>query len=102
MAHVESYSHATSGTIPSGGWAVAWFTISSWKGFIQSFPGFMSRRLSIRSDDNGDVRFQTVVVWSEVEQLEEWVSSQWSAESLLASLDPPAQNVVSESFADLS
>jgi hypothetical protein len=102
MAHVQSYSHATSGTIPASSWATAWFTISSWKGFLQSFPGFQSQRLSIRALDNGDIRFHAVTVWDEHEQLEEWVGSDWSAESLLTSLDPPVYDLVSESLADLS
>jgi hypothetical protein len=102
MAYVGSYSHMTSGTIPAQSWGTAWFTISSWKGFIQSFPGFLAHRVSVRAAANGDVRFHTIVVWAEHEQLEEWVASDWSAEHLLGALDPPAYDLVSESFSDLS
>lgn len=102
MAYVVSYSHTTSGTLPSESWASAWFTLSSWKGFLQSFPGFQQQRLSIRPLESGAIRFIVVTVWDEREQLEEWISSDWSSESLLASLDPPATDVDSEAFLDLT
>ncbi len=101
MASVSSYSHITVSTIHKETWDEAWFSIMSWKGYLQSFPGFLQVRLAAREMENQDIRFHVVTVWEYVEQLEEWVKSKWSAESLLKSLPQSAYDIVTEAYEDL-
>lgn len=102
MAHIVSYSHITVGHISREIWDEAWFAVESWKGFLQSFPGFMHVRLSARAVDDELIRFHSVTTWDYLEQLEEWRESQWSADALLKSLDMPAQDIHNETFEDLA
>ncbi|MDQ6905221.1 MAG: hypothetical protein M3176_00185 [Chloroflexota bacterium] len=101
MAHVSSYSHITRANIPQEIWDEAWFTVQSWKSYLQSFPGFFAVRFSARGLDGGDIRFHVVTVWEYAEQLEEWLGSDWSAESLLKSLQKPAYDIDSETYEDI-
>lgn len=100
MAHIVSYSHVTSASIPADAWDEAWFAIESWKGYLQSFPGLLTVRLSARPLDNGDVRLHTATIWEYPEQMEEWRESQWSVESLVSSISQPAYDVIEETFED--
>ena len=100
MAHVISYSHLTMASIPENAWDEAWFSIQSWKGYLQSFPGLLSIRMSARALDNGDVRFHVSTAWEYPEQLETWRESKWSAESLLTSISQPAYDVDQETLED--
>lgn len=102
MAHVSTYSHITVSSIPREIWDQAWMAILSWKGYLQSFPGFLQVRFSARELENEDVRFHVVTVWAYTEQLEEWVNSKWSAESLLRSLEKPAYDITTEAYEDLA
>jgi hypothetical protein len=102
MAHVVSYSHITDATIPAHVWDEAWFSISSWKGYVQSFPGFIGIHLAARALDNGDVRLRTAVNWEYPEQLEEWLESGWSAQALLSNLRTPAYDISEDTFEDFS
>ncbi len=101
MAAISSYSHFTLGSVHAEAWDEAWYTIQSWKGYLQSFPGLISFHMAARPLDNGDVRFQVVTTWEYPEQLEEWQGSRWSAEKLLAVLRQPAYDVISETYEDL-
>lgn len=102
MAHIVSYSHVTTGSIPADAWDEAWFSLSSWKGYLQSFPGLLKVHMAARALDNGDVRFHIATSWEYPEQLESWRESQWSAESLLTSISKPAYDVDEETFEDFS
>jgi hypothetical protein len=102
MAYIVSYSHDTFASIPEEAWDEAWFAIASWKGYLQSFPGMLSIRLSARALENGDVRFHSSLLWEDPEQLEEWRGSQWSMNSLLKTITPPAYDIDEETFEDLS
>ncbi|MDQ6766021.1 MAG: hypothetical protein M3Z22_07980 [Verrucomicrobiota bacterium] len=101
MAHVISYSHITTASIPNEVWDEAWFTIQSWKGFLQSFPGILAIRPAARALDDGDIRFQIHLVWEHPEQMEVWLKSQWASDVLLTSLNPPAYDVVGIAYEDL-
>ena len=102
MANVSSYSHVTTGTIPRDAWDEVWFAVESWKGYLQSFPGLLTVRISARALKNGDIRFYSATVWEYPEQLEAWRESQWSAKSLLLNvLRYPAYDVSEETFEDL-
>lgn len=100
MAHVVAYSHVTTANIPQIAWDEAWFSLQSWKGYLQSFPGFSGVRLAARALDNGDVRCQVITLWEYPEQLEAWRESQWSAESLLTTINQPTYELVEETFED--
>lgn len=100
MAHVVSYSHITTATIPQAAWDETYFTLSTWKGYLQSFPGFMGLRMAARAMDNGDVRLHTATIWEYPEHLEEWRGSEWSVEHLLTSLRQPAFDIKEETFED--
>lgn len=102
MAHIDSYSHVTTATIPRDVWDECWFALQSWKGYLQSFPGFLSMRLAARPLENGDVRVHSATVWEYPEQLEAWRDSDWSAESILTTLSQPAYDVVEETYEDFS
>ena len=102
MAHIVSYSHVTSASIPRDAWDEAWYSILSWKGYLQSFPGLLTFRLAARALDNGDVRFHSATVWEYPEQLETWRESQWSAESLLTKLSHTAYDIDEETFEDFA
>lgn len=102
MAHIISYSHDTTASIPARSWDEAWFAIQSWKGYLQSFPGMLSIRMAARALENGDIRFHSSLMWEEPEQLEEWRESHWSMKNLLSSIDPPAYDIEEETLEDLS
>ncbi len=102
MAHIVSYSHVTTATIPSQVWDEAWFAMQSWKGYLQSFPGLLTTRFAARPLENGDVRFHSSTVWEYPEQLEEWRKSHWSMKSLLENISHPAYDVTEETFEDFS
>lgn len=102
MAHIVSYSHVTSATVHQDVWDEAYYSLSSWKGYLQSFPGFLGVRLSAYALDNGDVRVHTATIWEYPEQLEAWRESPWSAESILSSLGKAAYDVKEETFEDFS
>ena len=102
MGHIVSYSHVTTATVPADTWDEAWFSLSSWKGYLQSFPGYKGMRLAARPLENGDVRVHCATIWEYPEQLEEWRKSDWSAEAILSSLRTPAYDVIEETFEDFS
>lgn len=98
MAHVVSYSHFTTATLTRESFDEAWFAIQSWKGYLQSFPGYLGVRLAARPLEDGNIHFHVATDWEHVEQLEEWLHSHWSASALLKSLRHPATNVVEENY----
>lgn len=100
MAHIISYSHVTRATIPADVWDEAWFTIQSWKGYLQSFPGFLNIHLAARPLENGDVRMHVATIWEYPEQLEAWRESHWSAQHILTALSHQAYNLDEETFED--
>lgn len=100
MAHLTSYSHVLTCNIPRSVWDEAWFTLQSWKGYLQSFPGFIALRMAARELDNGDIRFHTMTVWEYPEQLQEWRASQWSADALLHSISDHVYDMDDEIFED--
>ena len=102
MGHVVAYSHLTTATIAADVWDEAWFSLSSWKGYLQSFPGLHHTRMSARALDNGDVRVHIATVWEYPEQLEEWRESDWSAENLLRNLSRPATDIREETLEDFA
>lgn len=102
MSHVVSYSHVTTATIPAESWDETWFGLSSWKGYLQSFPGFKGIHVGARELENGDIRVHTVTVWEYPEQLEEWRGSRWSAEALFSGLRTPGYDIVEETYEDFS
>lgn len=102
MAYIIGYSRLTSLTVPATAWDEAWFALASWKGYMQSFPGYQAIRISARALDNGDVRVHTAVSFEYPEQLEEWRTGPFTIEHLLTSIDEPAYDVVGESVEDLS
>ena len=101
MAYIPSYSHYTMASIPAEVWDEAWFSIQSWKGYLQSFPGLGHFSFAARPLDNGDVRFISATHWEYPEQLEEWRNSQWSMDNLLKSIRKPAYDITEETFEDL-
>lgn len=100
MGHITTYSHVTTANIPSESWDEAYLSLASWKGYLQSFPGYLGIRLSSYQLDNGDIKLHVHSVWEYPEQLEEWRESKWSAESLLRELRKPAYDVTVETFED--
>lgn len=98
MAHIISYSHFTSATLSRHSFDEAWFAIQSWKGYLQSFPGYLGMRLAARPLEDNNIHFHVATDWEEPEQLEEWLHSEWSAASLLKSLRDPATEIVEESY----
>lgn len=101
MGHVVGYSHLTIATVPSEAWDEAWFSIASWRGYLQSFPGLQESRLSARAlEQSGDVRVHIATIWEYPEQLEAWRESKWSAASLLTNLSRPAYDVHEETLED--
>lgn len=102
MAFISSYSHVTAGSVPRADWDEAWDTAASWKGYLQSFPGLLTVRISARALEDGDVRVRLESVWEHPEQLEEWAASPYAGTALLAGLDRPAYDVTEEVFENLS
>ena len=101
MANVSSYSHVTTAVIPKDSWDEAWFAIESWKGYMQSFPGLLTVRVSARALENGDIRFHSATIWEYPEQLEVWRSSPWSVRQLLTSVRTPAYDIDEETYEDI-
>lgn len=102
MAHIASYSHLTIGTVPADAWDEAWFALQSWKGYLQSLPGFMAVRIGARALNNGDVRLLTTTVWAYPEHLESWRESHWSARTILEAISRPIYDVVEETLEDFA
>ncbi len=102
MAHIDSYSHFVTANVPAEAWDEAWMVLTTWKGFLQSFPGSRTIRISARPLDNGDVRVLVFSVWSYPEDLEEWRASEYSASSLLSQLSRPAYDISEETLEDFS
>ena len=98
MAQVDSYAHITIASLPKETWDEAWFTLQSWKGYLQSFPGFLAVRFAARLLDNGDIRFHVSTIWEYPEQLEEWLGSEWGAEHILQALEQPAYDIDSATY----
>ena len=98
MAQIVAYSHNTTLSIPAEAWDEAWFTLMSWKGYLQSFPGFLELRLAGRALDNGDVRLHTATLWDYPEQLEAWRESDFSVRKLLQGLRRPVYDVEEETL----
>ena len=101
MAYVVSYARVTNATIPKDIWDEVWLSIQSWKGFLQSIPGFYSMRFAARRLENGDIRILMMTNWHEPEQLDAWHSTQWSADKLLKSFEQDAYDVTSETYEEL-
>lgn len=102
MSHIISYSHVTLATIPAAAWDEAWLSFVSWKGYLQSFPGFMGMNVSARALENGDVRLHAMTTWEYPEQLEEWRDSKWSAEALIRDLRQPGYDIEEDTYEDFS
>ncbi|HZD78864.1 MAG TPA: hypothetical protein VE646_02330 [Actinomycetota bacterium] len=98
----ESYTHLIAGSIPRDTWQEAWYSISTWKGYLQSFPGFLRLRVSIRELEGGDIRVAIATIWEHEEQLDAWLGGQWRADRILQQLSTPAYDVTDEILADLS
>ncbi len=102
MAHIISYSNMVMASVPQEYWDEAWFTFNSWKGYLQSFPGHLSTRISARPLENGDVRMFITTVWRDPEELEEWRGSQYSAEVLIKKITKGVYDIINEVFEDFS
>ncbi len=102
MAHIISYSHLTVASVPADVWDSAWFSLMSWKGYLQSFPNGNTIRISAYALENGDVRVYTFTVWDNIEALETWRGSEWSARSILEAIQPPAYDISEATLEDLS
>lgn len=102
MAYISSYSHVTVATVPRSGWDEAWFSIASWKAFLQAFPGLLHVHLAARELGSEDIRFQVATTWEHAEQRDAWAASQWAADHLLTTLTHPAYDVTTEAFDDFS
>ncbi len=101
MAYIASYSHVTTGVVPRDSWDEIWFAFQSWKGYLQSFVGLQSVRISARALDNGDIRVHTATIWDEPEHLESWRESQWSFKNLLVNVRHPAYDIDEETYEDM-
>lgn len=102
MAEVASYSHFTALSVSNDAWDEAWLGLISWKGYLQSFPGHISTWIAARAFENGDVRVYTKVTWELIEQLEEWIKTDFTVGKLLLDLDPPAFDIVEDTLEDFS
>lgn len=104
MAEIVSYSHVTEASVPVQVWDEAYYSLSSWKGYLQSFPGFLGLRMSAYALENGDVRVHTATIWEYPEQLEAWRESTWSAEAILSALggEQPVYDVLERTYEDFA
>lgn len=100
MPYVASYSNITTAEIPEGSWEEAWAFLASWRGFLPSIPGFLESSIGARRIDDERVRIHTVTTWEELEQLEEWLASEWTAAKSLARLTHPPDSVSEEVIED--
>lgn len=98
MAHVSAYSQMTTATVPRGVWDESWFSLASWKGYLQSLPGCLGIRLAARTLESRDVRLHVTTLWEHPEERQAWLESAWSAEHLLRNLDQPAYDLVTEEY----
>lgn len=102
MAFVSSYSHVVGASIPIASWEKAWWTLQSWKGYLQAFPSAPRVRVSARELANGDVRLMVQTCWENREELEEWIASDYTAHKMLGRLDPAPYDVTDDAYEDLS
>ncbi len=102
MAHIDSYSHLVTATVPGDAWDEAWIALTDWKGYLASFPGGRSIRISARALENGDVKVYIQTVWSYPESLEEVRESKFSANLFLTKLHHPAYDITEEYLEDFS
>lgn len=98
MPDIHGFSYVTTGTVPASSWDVAWDTLQSWKGLMQSFPGFQALRIEARRLADGSVRLYTNTQFETVAELEEWARSPYTAEVALTGLPEAVQNLQSEAF----
>jgi len=102
VAYVDSYSRITSGTIPAEVWDEVWFSLASWKGYLQSVPGFRGLRFAARALNDGNVSFYLTTSWSYPEQLEEWHGSPAAGDKLLTKFGVEIKDLQSDTYEDLS
>lgn len=98
MPDVHGYSQLTTGTVPAASWEVAWNTLQSWKGLMQSFPGLNGVRIEARALDGGAVRLATSAVFETLEQLEEWAATPYTPATALTGLPQPVPDLQVEAF----
>lgn len=98
MPDIHGYSHVTTATVPAAGWDVAWDTLESWKGLMQSMPGISAVRIEARRLAGGDVRLYTSAIFETLEQLEEWAVSPYTPGTALTGLPVAVPDLRVEAF----
>lgn len=101
MAHVSSYAHDTTFTVPAASANRVWSGLVSWKGFMASFTGLLTLRTSGRILESGDVRLRVSTIWEHEAQLDEWIASEMTPLKLFGEVDPAIYDVSDEIYENL-
>lgn len=100
MPYVASYSNVTRATVDDAVWKETWTFLASWRGYLQSIPGFLTASIGARRLSDDRVRVHTVTTWEDLALLEDWLSSEWTAAKRFARLSIPAVDVDEEIIED--
>lgn len=86
MPEVTSWEHRTTAVVGSGTWEEAWHSLVSWRGYLQSLPGFLAMRLAVRGLEGGDVEVHVDTLWEHREHLERWLQGPFLPRRIFAEL----------------
>lgn len=103
MAHIPSYSHVTTATIPAAAWYDAWPLLAGWRDWLLSQETVLTVQHVARKVENGDVRVMVIVQWEEPEQRDTWSQqAEWRPQRILERLRHPAYDISEEAFEDVT
>ncbi len=101
MAHVSSYAHDMTFTVPAASANRVWSGLMSWKGFMASFSGLLTVRTAGRILENGDLRLRVSTVWEHEAQLDEWIGSELTPKGLFGDIEPAVYDVIDEIYENI-
>ncbi len=73
MPTIAAWEHRTVARVPPDGWEEAWYSLASWRGFLQSVPGQLAVRVSVRDVESGEIEVHVSTLWEHQAQLTGWL-----------------------------
>lgn len=101
MPDIAAWEHRTVARVPADGWQEAWYSLVSWRGYLQSLPGSLAVRLAARRLPSGDVEVHVATLWEHRAQLARWLEGPFLPRRIFAELSGGGEVVdeaVLESF----
>lgn len=89
MPDVASWEHRTTAVVPAAIWAETWYSLTSWRGFLQSVPGCLAVRLAARPLEGDEIEVHVDTLFEHREQLEAWMEGPFLPRRVFADLSEP-------------